>query len=185
MGADQDELGAHVRTWRVRRRWTLRQLSEATGLSESFLSQFERGLTQASIASLRSITDALGISIGDLFDTDTASGSRVLREQARPNLPFGDDAMKYLITPQALDHLEVFSVKFEQAGSTGPEQYTHGDSEELIIVTSGSVKLELASDVFLLEQQDSIIFRSSVPHRIVNVHPGRSEVLWIISPPSH
>jgi transcriptional regulator with XRE-family HTH domain len=185
MSANQDELGVNVRKWRVRRRWTLRQLSEATGLSESFLSQFERGLTQASIASLRSITDALGISLGDLFETDAASGARVLREQARPTLPFGDDAMKYLITPKSLDHLEVFSVKFEKSGSTGPEQYTHGDSEELLIVVDGAVKLELASEVFLLEKQDTIVFRSSVPHRVVNVHPGLSEVLWILSPPSH
>jgi transcriptional regulator with XRE-family HTH domain len=182
---DQDELGARVRQWRVRRRWTLRQLSEATGLSESFLSQFERGLTQASIASLRSITDALGIALGDLFDTQRASGARVLREQARPTLPFGHEAMKFLLTPKTLDHLEVFSVKFETGGSTGPEQYTHGDSEELLLVVDGAVKLELEHDVFLLERQDSIVFRSSVLHRVVNVHPGPSEVLWIISPPSH
>ncbi|MEA2866391.1 MAG: hypothetical protein QOE39_1106, partial [Bradyrhizobium sp.] len=48
---------------------------------------------------------------------------------------------------------------------------------------SGSVKLELSKDVFLLEEGDSIVFRSSVPHRVINVSTGASTVLWVISPP--
>jgi mannose-6-phosphate isomerase-like protein (cupin superfamily) len=45
------------------------------------------------------------------------------------------------------------------------------------------VKLELSTDVFLLEEGDSIVFRSSVLHRVVNVSPEPSEALWVISPP--
>jgi transcriptional regulator with XRE-family HTH domain len=177
--------GELVRAARSRRRFTLRQLSDATGLSESFLSQFERGLTQASISSLRSITTALGITLGDLFETGGPGGVRVLRESARPVLPFGDNARKFLLTPKPLDNIEVFSVVLEVGGSTGAEQYTHGDSEELLLVQFGSVKVELAADVFLLEAGDSIVFRSNVPHRVVNISPEHSSVLWIISPPSH
>jgi transcriptional regulator with XRE-family HTH domain len=174
--------GSTVRAARVRLRMTLRQMSEATGLSQSFLSQFERGLTEASIASLRSITSAVGITLGDLFEPHGSSGARVLRESARPTLPYGNKAVKCLMTPRPAGDLEVFSVTLEPDGSTGDEQYTHGDSEELLLVTAGSVKLELSSDVFLLEAGDSIVFRSSVPHRVVNVGRERSEALWVIGP---
>jgi transcriptional regulator with XRE-family HTH domain len=140
---------------------TLRQLAEATGLSESFLSQFERGLTQGSVASLRLIAEALGINVGDLFERRGGGASaRVLREAARPVLDFGHHATKQLLTPRPAENLEVFSVQFEIGGSTGDEQYVHGDSD------------------------DSVVFRSSTPHRVVNIGNAVSILLWIISPPT-
>ena len=177
-------LGAALREARARRRMTLRQLADATSLSESFLSQLERGLTQASVASLRLICEALGVNVGDLFDRKGGSGARVLRETARPALSFGHQATKQLLTPNPAENLEVFSVQFEVSGSTGDEQYTHGDSDELILVQSGSVKLELGEGVFLLETGDSIVFRSSVPHRVVNIGNSASTLLWVIAPPT-
>ncbi|GAA1787228.1 XRE family transcriptional regulator [Planosporangium flavigriseum] len=177
--------GSIVRAARTRRRMTLRQLSTVTGLSESFLSQFERGLSQASIASLRSITGAVGITLADVFTTSGAAGARVLRQSARPTMPFGDNAVKYLLTPHPMRHLEAFCVTFQPNGSTGDTHYTHGDSEELLLVTSGAVKLELSTDVFLLEAGDSIAFWSSVPHRVVNVSQEPSQALWVISSPSN
>jgi transcriptional regulator with XRE-family HTH domain len=163
---------------------TLRQLAEATDLSESFLSQLERGLTDGSVASLRRIAEALSVNLADLFDRNGAAGARVLRQSARPAIKFGRLAAKQLLTPNVPDHFEIFSVEFEISGSTGDQQYTHGDSDEFILVQAGSVKLELAKDVFLLECGDSIVFRSSIPHRVVNVNGSASTVLWVISPPT-
>ncbi|MCW2610294.1 MAG: hypothetical protein QOC93_2497 [Actinomycetota bacterium] len=184
-GSSHPGTGAVVRAARVRLRMTLRQMAAATGLSQSFLSQFERGLTEASIASLRSITTAVGITLGDLFQPTGSSNARVLRQSARPTLPYGNRAVKFLMTPRPVRDLEVFSVTLEPDGSTGDAQYTHGDSEELLLVTAGAVKLELSADVFLLEVGDSIVFRSSVPHRVVNVGRERSDALWVIGPPAN
>jgi quercetin dioxygenase-like cupin family protein len=43
----------------------------------------------------------------------------------------------------------------------------------------GSIKLELADAVYLLDAGDSITFRSDVPHRLVNAHDDVSELVWI------
>lgn len=177
-------LGTAVRTVRLRRRLTLRALAQATELSESFLSQFERGLTQCSVASLRRIAEALGVELAHLFDIEGGANSRVLRLASRPTISFGNFAVKQLLTPIGPENVEVFSVTFEADGSTGDAQYTHGDSDEFLLVQSGSVRLHLANDTFLLEEGDSIVFRSSVPHRVVNSNSGPSIVLWVIAPPS-
>jgi transcriptional regulator with XRE-family HTH domain len=177
-------LGATVRALRLRRRLTLRALAEATELSESFLSQFERGLTQCSVASLRRIAESLGVELARLFDIEGGANSRVLRAASRPTIAFGNAAVKQLLTPIGPESVEVFSVTFESGGSTGDGQYTHGDSDEFLLVQSGSVQLYLANDVFLLETGDSIVFKSSVPHRVVNISNGLSAVLWVIAPPS-
>jgi transcriptional regulator with XRE-family HTH domain len=185
--ADRPAVGSRIRQARQHRRMTLRQLSEMTGLSSSFLSQFENGLTQASIASLRSISAAIGIELSELFDATGIAGVRVLRELARPTLPYGNGAVKHLLTPRPLQNMEVFTVRLEAGGSTGDDQFVHGDSEELLMVMVGSIRLELLAEVFYLEQGDSIAFRSSVPHRVVDTSskPDGSEILWVISPPGN
>jgi transcriptional regulator with XRE-family HTH domain len=179
------DVGERLRTLRRFRRCTLQTVAERSGLSESFLSQVERGRSNASIASLRRIADALGVSMADLFEPDGLPGPRVLRRDERPALQFGILGRKLLLTPRPLHHLEVFAGELEVGGSTGAEPYAHGDSEELFIVVSGTVRLELGGEEFELGPGDSIDYRSSTPHRAVNTGQELAEVLWIISPPSY
>jgi transcriptional regulator with XRE-family HTH domain len=179
------DVGERLRAIRRSRRCTLRTVATRSGLSESFLSQVERGQSSASIASLRRIADALGVSIADLFEVDAVPGPRVLRRDKRPALAFGVLGRKLLLTPRPLQSLEVFVGELEVGGSTGHQPYAHGDSEELFVVLSGNVQLELGGDVHELEHGDSIDYRSSTPHRISNVGGELAEMMWIISPPSY
>jgi transcriptional regulator with XRE-family HTH domain len=179
------DVGERLREIRQMRRCTLRTVAERSGLSESFLSQVERGRSNASIASLRRIADALAVSVADLFEPDARPQPRVLRREDRPALSFGVLGRKLLLTPKPLQHLEVFVGELDPGGSTGPEPYSHGDSEELFVVFSGTVQLELGGELHELGSGDSIDYRSSTPHRISNVGPELAEVMWIISPPSY
>jgi transcriptional regulator with XRE-family HTH domain len=183
--AAEVDVGERLRALRRFRRCTLRTIAARSGLSESFLSQVERGRSSASIASLRRIADALGVSIADLFEPGSLPGPRVLRRDERPALQFGILGRKLLLTPRPLRHLEVFAGELEVGGSTGAEAYAHGDSEELFVVLSGTVQLELGGELFELGSGDSIDYRSSTPHRVANVGDELAEVMWIISPPSY
>jgi transcriptional regulator with XRE-family HTH domain len=179
------DVGERLRDLRRLRRATLKTIADRAGVSESFLSQVERGRASASIASLRRIANALGVSVADLFEPEGPLRPRVLRRDERPSLAFGVLGRKLLLTPQPLQHLEVFVGELDPGGSTGPEPYAHGDSEELFVVIAGTVQLELGGDLHDLEAGDSIDYRSSTPHRITNVGEERAEVMWIISPPSY
>jgi len=183
--AAQVDVGERLRELRRIRRATLRQIADRSGLSERFLSQVERGRSSASIASLRKIAEALGVSMADLFEPGGVPGPRVLRRDERPALSFGILGRKLLLTPKPLHHLEVFAGELEVGGSTGEQPYAHGDSEELFVVISGSVQLELDGELFDLETGDSIDYRSSTPHRVTNTGQELAEVMWIISPPSY
>ena len=180
------DVGERLRAIRRSRRCTLQTVATRSGLSQSFLSQVERGRSSASIASLRKIADALGVSIADLFELAGAvPGPRVLRREERPSLAFGVLGRKLLLTPRPLESLEVFVGELEVGGSTGEQPYAHGDSEELFVVLVGEVQLELGGEVFHLEHGDSIDYRSSTPHRATNAGNDLAEVMWIISPPSY
>lgn len=179
-------LAARIKTARTRRRMTLKVLSQRAKLSESFLSQLERGLTQASISSVRRIAEALEIQVSDLFETVTTADPHVLRRTEQPRISFGDGATKVLLTAQrALQNIEVLQARIEVGGSTGLSAYAHGDSEELIVVLAGSVKVDIGSEVYHLDHGDSVSYLSSQPHRLINAGDAPAEVIWIISPPSY
>jgi transcriptional regulator with XRE-family HTH domain len=179
-------VGEAIRRIRQRRRLTLRELGDRANLSQSFLSQLERGLAQVSIGSMRRIADALEIQVSDLFLDGADRAPRVLHRDSRPTLPFGDGATKALLTSQKpLENIEALHVTFAPQGSTGPEPYTHGDSEELLLVLEGTVRVELGGRAFALGRGDAIDYRSSVPHRIINVGAAPAEVLFVVSPPSY
>src|SRR5438874_11512688 len=101
------DVGERLRAIRVARRRTLREVAERAGLSESFLSQVERGRASGSIASLRRIADGLGVTMADLFQPSGLTQPRVLRRDERPTLAFGILGRKMLLTPSPLHQLEV------------------------------------------------------------------------------
>jgi transcriptional regulator with XRE-family HTH domain len=179
------DLGERLRAIRLLRRRTLKDVAAAAGVSESFVSQLERGRTGASVASLQRLAAALGIEVSDLFATDGLPRPRVLRRGARETVVWGHLGRKALLTPKLFHSLEVVAAEFEPGGSTGDEPYTHGDSEELLLVLGGRVHVQLGTDVYDLGAGDSVHYRSSTPHRVTNPGDEPAEVLFVISPPSY
>ena len=187
MGTGSDapgtDLGARVAAFRELRGMSLRALAAAAGVSSSFLSQLENGRTNASVASLRKVAAGLGVSPAQLLDDSAVHTRGVLRAADRPSLPL-DGAEKHVVALPPLRNLEVYAGRFEPGGSTGADPYSHGHSQEIVLVTSGEIRLELAGEAYTMRADDSIEFLSSVPHRVVNVSDEAASVVWINSPPT-
>ena len=178
-------IGERLRAIRLLRRRTLKEVAEAAGVSESFVSQIERGRSNASVASLQRIAGSLGIDVSDLFATNGPPGPRVLRRETREPIVWGHLGRKSLLTPKPFHSLEVIAAEFDAGGSTGDEPYTHGDSEELLLVIAGRVHVQLGTDLYELGAGDSVHYRSSTPHRVSNAGDEPAEVLFVITPPSY
>jgi transcriptional regulator with XRE-family HTH domain len=179
------ELGERLRAIRLLRRLTLREVAQAAGVSESFVSQLERGRSSASVATLQRLAAAVGIEVSDLFAGESTTGPHVLRRHERQLLEWGHLGRKALLTPKPFLSLEVVAAVFDPGGSTGDEPYTHGDSEELLLVLAGRVQVQLGSELLDLSAGDSVNYRSSTPHRVSNPGDETAEVLFVISPPSY
>ncbi|QKC86123.1 XRE family transcriptional regulator [Mesorhizobium sp. NZP2077] len=177
-------LGMRLKSLRLARRLSLRELAEATGTSASFISQLERGLTGASTASLNQMASALGVSVAMLFEESTAQNHGVLRRSERPSLPPSDGCRKMLLSRPPLGDMEVYVGELDIGGSTGPDRYTHGDAHEMLVVLRGVVEVSLGEARHVLEEGDSIEYTTSTPHRSENIGSGRAEVMWIIAPPT-
>ena len=187
MWADTHEdpaVGERLREFRLLRRLTLSEVAAAAQISSSHLSMIERDRSSASISMLRRITQALGISMASLFDAEETLTPQPIRRENRPHLDSEPGANKYLVSPPPLKAFEVYVGEFEVGASTGDHDYVHGDSQELLIVTHGSVELFLAGAIHHLDEGDSIEFRSSMPHKISNTADVVSKLVWVISPPT-
>jgi transcriptional regulator with XRE-family HTH domain len=182
---EERELGARIRALREEKGLSLRPVAEHAGVSESFLSQVERGVASPSVASLRRVAEALGESVGALFDGPGGEGKLVrVRDRRRLVHPLRhwEDV---LLTPQESRRLQVILSSIEEGAGSGEEPYSHDSDEECVVVLKGQLEFWVGEEHFRLSEGDALLFESRRLHRNRNPGPGRSEVLWVITPPSY
>jgi mannose-6-phosphate isomerase-like protein (cupin superfamily) len=52
-------------------------------------------------------------------------------------------------------------------------------------VIRGKLDFWVGEEHYLLEPGDALTFESRIPHKNRNPGPGRTEVLWVMTPPSY
>jgi transcriptional regulator with XRE-family HTH domain len=195
------ELGVKLKEIRRNKNVTLQQIADQTGLSKSFVSQIETGIANPSIASLKKITDALGVALGALFTNaengsndalpaapngfagDPSSEVRVVRRNRRKMLiEPGKKGKMYLLTPDLQRKLEVILGE-EEPGNADEEWYSH-TGEECGFVLEGRYEVSVSDQVFVLEAGDSIYFPSHLPHKTRVLGDAPVKTIWVITPPS-
>jgi transcriptional regulator with XRE-family HTH domain len=187
-GADagvEIDLGARIRALRLARGQTLRDLAGRAGVTESFLSQVERGVASPSIASVQRIARALGQTIAELFAEQEVHGEVVrVADRRRVTYP-GLNAVDEFLTRKPDGRLQVILSTIEPGGGTGDEAYTHESDEEVVVVLEGVLDLWVGDERYHLEAGDAVTHSSRVPHRNTNPGPGLARVLFCITPPSY
>ena len=178
------DLGARIRGLRLARHATLRQLAAQAAVTESFLSQVERGVASPSIASVQRIARALDTSIAELFAADESAGTVVRVRDRRKIVYQGLGAVDEFLTRGTDGRLQVIYATIEPGGGTGDEAYAHDSDEEVVVVLEGSLDMWVGPEHYRLEVGDAITHSSRVPHRNTNPGPGVARVLFCITPPS-
>ena len=178
------DLGARIRALRLARHATLRQLAAEAAVTESFLSQVERGVASPSIASVQRIARALDTSIADLFAADETAGTVVRVRDRRKIVYQGLGAVDEFLTRGTDGRLQVIYSTIEPGGGTGDEAYTHDSDEEVVVVLEGSLDLWVGPEHYRLAAGDAVTHSSRIPHRNTNPGPGVARVLFCITPPS-
>ena len=183
-GTIEVDLGARIRTRRLARHETLRELAGQAAVTESFLSQVERRVASPSIASVQRIARALDTSIAELFAADDSAGTVVRVGDRRKIVYQGLGAVDEFLTRGTDGRLQVIYSTIQPGGGTGEEAYTHDSDEEVVVVLEGSLDLWVGPEHYRLESGDAVTHSSRVPHRNTNPGPGVARVLFCITPPS-
>jgi transcriptional regulator with XRE-family HTH domain len=174
-------VGNTVRDIRKKRGMTLRDLSQATGLSASYISSVERGSAAPSIASLQKISAAFATNVlGLMSDSYEAPDSPLVRATDRRVLD-SDKGVRIEDLSTAGSNLEPLLFTFQPGcGSDGTISH---EGEEFLIVMSGRLDLQLdGHDEYTLNPGDSMSYRSERPHAWINPGDTATTVLWINTP---
>jgi len=168
---------------RKAQRMNLTNLAEKTGLSLSFISQVERGLTNPSINSLRKIALALGIPLSSFFEEGLSMDGPVTRKNQRRILINTDSRLTYqLLSSNADRRIELLLTKLEVGASSSEAPMGH-KGDEAALVLQGACKIDLGNETYELSEGDSIYITESAPHRITNISNVPLSIISAISPP--
>ncbi len=178
-------LGTKLKSIRKDRGYSLEDLAKRTGFSKSFLSQIENGKNSPSIASLKRITQALEISIGEMFEADRGDQVYFLKKAKRVPFEVVKDKVVFEFGASKVPNRKMEALFFTLfPGGESEGSYTH-EGEEFGTVVEGELLLVLGDTEYRLEAGDSIYFSSAIPHRWSNPSPDVTmRAIWVITPPS-
>jgi len=161
-------IGLRVRALRRRRKLTLAQCSQLTGLDKGFLSRLERGEKFASVGTLHTLAAAFGVPLAALLgEADPKREIDIVRaaDRRRLSVTAGDGAHLYeAITPGG-GHGGP-AVMVVHVGSHGERAVAHHAGEELIFVLEGRVQVQFGEHSVVLERDDSVRFPGYLPHSL-------------------
>lgn len=173
------QIGERLRFWREEKGYTLKKVSELSGLSVGFISQVERSQTDPSIASLKRLTNALGIRLKDLFEHDAASVA-VVRKGDAPKMYFSGNIVGEVLAPSIDKQMEPIFKHIPSGAESGCISAHAG--EEFVWILGGQLTLSVGSDTYVLDTGDSIYFKADKDHSWI-VQNSACDALWIITPP--
>ena len=185
IASDSSVIGARIRNRRKALDLNLKQLAEKTGLTSSFISLVERDKTSPSIESLIKIAEALDVPFFHFTRTKANANTTgpVVRAGERVKLTFPRiDLVSELLVPDLRGRLEVF-VSRGRPNTGNIARIPAHDSEEVIFVMKGSLRVQLYELNYDLAEGDSIYFHLSALRAIFV--QGEHEAMWltVITPP--
>jgi transcriptional regulator with XRE-family HTH domain len=180
-------IGMRLRHGRMTRRMTLRELADKAECSESMLSKVENGRALPSLTTLHRICRVLDLTVGQLFAKSNEPPGVVARAGERrvltmhPLRPNSDVKLEELIPFDSRNLLEG-SIQLIAPGS-GLEIISH-QGEEVAYVIEGTLEITVGSHKYIVNEGDSVHFRSELPHGTHNPGPKSARIIVINTPPT-
>lgn len=172
-------VGGNLRKLRTRRGLSLERLSQLSGVSRAMLGQIELGQSAPTINVLWKIARALEVTFSALISSQSSSTARVLRADESKLLTSKDRSFtsRALFPFDAPRRVEFYELHLAPGGIEDADPHPPGTSENLV-VTQGTVEIEVAGELHHLGAGDSIVFEADGPHAYRN--PGKSEAVMYL-----
>jgi transcriptional regulator with XRE-family HTH domain len=172
-------VGSNLRRLRTRRGLSLERLAQLSGVSRAMLGQIELGQSAPTINVLWKIARALEVTFSALISARTQSGALVLRSAESKILTSKDRSFssRALFPFDEPRRVEFYELRLAAGSVEDADAHPPGTTENLV-VTAGTIEIDVAGDTHKLETGDSILFEADTPHAYRN--PGRGEAVMYL-----
>jgi transcriptional regulator with XRE-family HTH domain len=198
-GSDRaSELGPRLRAVRLRQGIGLRELARRLDLSPSSISQIETGKIRPSVSTLYALASEFGVTVDELlFDEPRLlRGSAikptrdalalnepkltVQRADEHPMINLSSGVQWERLMLWADEDVEFLEATYEPGGASSPDDsFVRHSGHEFGFILSGTLRVIVGFDEFILEPGDSITFPSTTPHRLSNDGPETVRAVWV------
>jgi transcriptional regulator with XRE-family HTH domain len=179
--ADRAVVGSSIRSTRLLRSLTLRDLADRANCSESLISKIENDRTSPSLSTLQRIARALDVTIASLVSP--IDRLRVVSPAGqREVVPIDGlgSRVERLVPADAEHMLEAHLHVLQPGGGSEGAIVHHG--EEVGYVVEGRLELTVGAETFQLKAGDSFNFRSEIAHSYRNPGRGPARIVWVSTP---
>ncbi|MBS4536345.1 helix-turn-helix transcriptional regulator [Clostridium sp. D2Q-14] len=179
-----ENIGSEVKEIRKSNNMTLKDLSEKTGLSIGFLSQFERGLTTIAIDSLQVISDALKVDLSRFLLKPKSDEKMILKSYENEVYEVMNNKFINYHLSNSLDKANIYPRRIDILPMSVEEdinEYSH-KGEEFVYVIEGILTLMLDSKEYHLYPGDSAHYDSERMHNWANYTNKVVKVLVVSTP---
>jgi transcriptional regulator with XRE-family HTH domain len=191
-------LGPRLRELRNRRGLSLRELARRLALSPSSISQIETGKMQPSVRTLYAFVSEFGVTVDEvLFDqapppdevSAAVSGSSpaagpglsVQRAEGRPAISLNSGVRWERLMFWADEDVEFIEATYEPGSESAPDDaLVRHSGHEFGHLLTGTLRVVVGFDEFVLAPGDSISFPSSTPHRLCNDGSEPARAIWVV-----
>ncbi|TVX92421.1 helix-turn-helix domain-containing protein [Paenibacillus agilis] len=171
-------IGSAIRTIRKRKKMTIAQICEETGLSQGFMSQVENNKTSPSIATLESIANTLKVPLAYLL-LRQEERMNIVRKAERRVTQSGIENLK-VEHLSSTKNLQMRLVELPPGALTGDADAPHAhEGEEVHFVVKGRIYAEQGEDSAEFEEGDSFSWNACTPHLVRNI--GEETAIVLIS----
>jgi transcriptional regulator with XRE-family HTH domain len=175
-------VGEQIQRLRTARKLTLDDLSRAAGVSKSMLSEIERDKANPTIAVAWRLTNALGVSLDELFaQPRSAETIRVDGPHDIPTLA-GHEAQYQLRVWGPIElagKFEWYELTLPAHGALISNAHEPGTREHLTVL-AGQIDLEASAQIKRLKAGDTARYAADAPHAIRNAGKGEARALLIV-----
>ncbi|MBJ9975493.1 helix-turn-helix transcriptional regulator [Pseudomonas sp. S75] len=174
-------MSVQLRILRKKMGITLEQLAVQTGLTKSYLSKVERGMSSPSIAVALKLAKALNVQAEELFSTEAVpvEGYSLVRRQQR-NVPGDQAASTHVPLAQHIGQRALLPFMVYPPRSFGHSAFKEHLGEEFVYVHRGSVEVDFGTERLTLEEGDALHFNAQKSHRIRTVSQTQAELLVVV-----
>ncbi|AOV08679.1 helix-turn-helix domain-containing protein [Sporosarcina ureilytica] len=177
-----EEIHKKIKNLRLEKELTLKELSEETGLSLSFLSQIERGASSLSITSLKKLADALGVSMIYFFAEENDEDNYFLSRKDQKLFRMNGEERFYARLSGTFHDRKLEPMKVVLPPYMKEEQAYSHPGEEFYYVLQGEVIFYLNEVAYHLAPGDTIHFPSEIKHTWENPTREDAVILSITTP---
>jgi len=176
----QVAVGETIKRIRMSKNLSLRELASKAGLSATSLSNIEKNMNSPTLESLAKICDALQVHMIDLLEETQDSSALITRKEDRRSLAIeGASKIAYeMVSPQTKD-FKLMYITLAPKCDYGYEakDFPH---DEICIVVSGSMDIEVEGESYSLSTGDSIYINANTRYKYRNMTDEDCVTLWSV-----